>query len=276
VKIWLIFQPLVVLTGALQKVMAKVAELKALKANYETEVGEPFDPPKEDSKKKDKAAAAATSKEDKGPSKNDLKKAAKAAAKDAKRADHKAAAAAGGESGSATTAPAAGAAAAPASGSKSAVTTPAAAAGGGASSAADLLAGAVLHCCASTGLVACAALSGAPADLRKKVTVNATAPAAQLARLVVAGGSAQVLILKLGAVVLVTRSCLQIIGLLLLLCPMSNDCHHNPQTGSLTCTVLLLDFYNYVRWWGTMRLLVSFWRHPARALRPLHWGPLRY
>jgi len=200
VKIWLIFQPLVVLTGALQKVMAKVAELKALKANYETEVGEPFDPPKEDSKKKDKAAAAATSKEDKGPSKNDLKKAAKAAAKDAKRADHKAAAAAGGESGSATTAPAAGAAAAPASGSKSAVTTPAAAAGGGASSAADLLAGAVLHCCASTGLVACAALSGAPADLRKKVTVNAAAPATQLARLVVAGGSAQVLLFKLGAV----------------------------------------------------------------------------
>jgi len=185
--------------------MAKVTELKALKATYETEVGAPFDPPKEDSKKKDKAAAAAaTSKEDKGPSKNDLKKAAKAAAKDAKRADYKAAAAAD-ESGPASAAPApaaAGAAAAPASGSKGA-STPSATAGG-ASSAADLLAGAVLHCCASTGLVACAALGGAPADLRKKVTVMATAPPTQLARLVVAGGSAQVsLVLNLGALFLI-------------------------------------------------------------------------
>jgi hypothetical protein len=174
--------------------MAKVGELKALKASYEVEVGAPFDPPKEDAKKKSAPASAGSeAKKEEGPSKNDLKKAAKAAAKDAKRADHKAAAA--GEGDSSDPAPAAeatSAAAASAVAAASAGGGPAAAAGAASADLWALWAGATLHCCAATGSVACAALSLAPAALRKRVAVNAAAPPTQLARLVVAGGTAQV------------------------------------------------------------------------------------
>jgi glutamyl-tRNA synthetase len=75
-------------------IMAKVGELKELKATFEKVTGAPFDPPKEGKskkdKKEDKSAAPSGSDASKGPSKNELKKLAKASKKDAKRAEYKA------------------------------------------------------------------------------------------------------------------------------------------------------------------------------------------
>ena len=163
-----------------------MAELKTLKASYKDTTGEDFDPPAPTKEKKKKEAAAPAA--DDGPSKNELKKAAKEAEKAAKKAAYKA----GGAAESPKEAAAGGKAAAAGGKADKKPAAAAAAAAAGTSGGAEALVGATLVCHASTGLVCAAALSLADPALLAGLAVQASAPAGELARLVLAGGRGQV------------------------------------------------------------------------------------